>query len=149
MIITCNNCERKFEINSNLIPETGRLLQCSVCNHHWFFKKELKIEETVKVLEKIKKIPSEKENKEINIDINLEKLDEITIKKEIIKTDSAIKTGFLNSILVFIISSIALIIILDTFKTPISLVVPSIDLILYNLYETINDILLFFNDLFR
>ena len=75
MIITCINCAKKFEVDPNLIPETGRLLQCSICNHHWFFKNELKIEETVKILGKIKKIPSEKKNKEINIDINLEKLD--------------------------------------------------------------------------
>ena len=40
MIITCNNCNKKFEIDENLIPEKGRLLQCSSCNHQWHFKKE-------------------------------------------------------------------------------------------------------------
>jgi len=40
MIITCNNCNKKFDIDSNLIPNTGRLLQCASCDHKWFFKKE-------------------------------------------------------------------------------------------------------------
>ena len=39
MIITCNNCNKKFDIDPNLIPDTGRLLQCASCDHKWFFKK--------------------------------------------------------------------------------------------------------------
>ena len=50
-------------------------------------------------------------------------------------------------IIVFIISFIALIIVLDTFQNPISKIIPDIELILYNLYETINDITLFLKDL--
>ena len=41
MIITCNNCHKKFNIDSALISENGRLLQCSACDHKWFFKKEI------------------------------------------------------------------------------------------------------------
>ena len=41
MIITCNNCNKKFDIDSNLIPDGGRLLQCASCNNKWFFKKEI------------------------------------------------------------------------------------------------------------
>ena len=44
MIVSCINCNKKFKINSDLIPENGRLLQCSSCNHQWFFKKELPLE---------------------------------------------------------------------------------------------------------
>ena len=40
MIITCNNCNKKFDIDSTLIPDKGRLLQCASCDHKWFFKKE-------------------------------------------------------------------------------------------------------------
>ena len=43
MIISCTNCKKKFELEDNLIPDTGRLLQCSSCSHKWFFKKELLI----------------------------------------------------------------------------------------------------------
>jgi len=39
MIITCNNCNKKFDIDSSLIPDKGRLLQCASCDHKWFFKK--------------------------------------------------------------------------------------------------------------
>ena len=46
MIITCNNCNKKFDIDSNLIPDKGRLLQCASCDHKWFFKKEV-LENTV------------------------------------------------------------------------------------------------------
>ena len=41
MIITCNNCNKKFDIDSTLIPDKGRLLQCASCEHKWFFKKEV------------------------------------------------------------------------------------------------------------
>ena len=41
MIISCNQCNIKFEIESNLIPEEGRLLQCSSCDHKWFYKQSL------------------------------------------------------------------------------------------------------------
>ena len=41
MIITCINCAKQFELESSLIPEKGRLLQCNSCNQKWFFKKEI------------------------------------------------------------------------------------------------------------
>ena len=40
MIIECINCNKKFEVNSDLIPEEGRNIQCGSCNHLWFFKKD-------------------------------------------------------------------------------------------------------------
>ena len=53
----------------------------------------------------------------------------------------------LNFILVFIITIIALIIVIDTFQSPISILIPNIELILFNLYETFTDIFLFLKDL--
>ena len=38
MIISCIKCNKKFDIDDGLIPEKGRLLECSSCNHRWFFK---------------------------------------------------------------------------------------------------------------
>ena len=38
MIIQCINCNKKFEVNSDLIPSTGRTIQCGSCGHIWFFK---------------------------------------------------------------------------------------------------------------
>ena len=37
MIISCPNCNKKFNIEAKLIPEKGRLLQCSNCNHKWHY----------------------------------------------------------------------------------------------------------------
>ena len=37
MIIQCINCNKKFNVNSDLIPSTGRTIQCGSCNHTWFF----------------------------------------------------------------------------------------------------------------
>ena len=52
MIITCNNCNKKFDVDSSLIPDMGRLLQCASCDHKWFFKKVVP-ENTVSQLMKI------------------------------------------------------------------------------------------------
>ena len=38
MIISCTECKKKFKVESDLIPDQGRLLQCGLCNHKWFFK---------------------------------------------------------------------------------------------------------------
>ena len=52
-----------------------------------------------------------------------------------------------NNIIVFIITSITIIIILDTFKSPLSNKFPGLELLLYNLFETIKDISLFTKNL--
>ena len=39
MIITCEKCSKKFNLEDSLIPDEGRELQCGSCNHKWFFKK--------------------------------------------------------------------------------------------------------------
>ena len=75
---------------------------------------------------------------------------------KIINEDNNIKIGstkkknkhnILGLTIVFIITFIAIIIVLDTFQNPISKNIPNIEFHLYNLYETINDIVLFFKDL--
>ena len=42
MIITCPNCNKRFNIDASLIPNEGRLLQCSNCNNKWHYKIETK-----------------------------------------------------------------------------------------------------------
>ena len=51
MIISCEKCLKKFEIDSDLIPKNGRLLKCGSCDFEWFY--------TDKIIEKIK--PEKKE----------------------------------------------------------------------------------------
>ena len=150
MIITCEQCHKKFEIESNLIPEKGRLLQCSSCSHKWFYKRDIS-EETKVVLERqdiqIKKIePKIKENNNIKIFNDSETFKKNKRKHSYRHLENK-KLSFLNVILVFIISIIALIVLLDTFKSPISLMIPNIEFILESLYETLKDILLFVQDL--
>ena len=150
MIITCEQCLKKFEIESSLIPKKGRLLQCSSCAHKWFYKRDIS-EETKVVLErqdiKTKKIePIIKENNNIKI-FNDSETFKKNKRKHSYKHLENKKLSFLNVILVFIISIIALIVLLDTFKSPISLMIPNIEFILESLYETLKDILLFIQDL--
>ena len=154
MIITCQNCNKKFDINQNLIPKKGRLLQCSSCNHKWFFKSDTVIEtvETqsnpnFEIFDSVKP----QENNQINIDNSADipnksnTIEEKTVKKiELKKSKTKI---FLNLTIVFMISFVALVILLDTFKTPLSKIVPNLEFLLYNLYEVIKDSLLFVKDL--
>ena len=51
--------------------------------------------------------------------------------------------------MVVIISFVALVILADTFKNSLNLIIPGFDLILNSLYETIKDIALFIEDLFK
>lgn len=162
MIISCTNCSKKFEINSDLIPESGRLLECSACSHQWFFKKEIEIsKENIN----IKKIEIDKPNKTVPVNLkkNTKTIQKIkNTNKKIIKSDldkdknytstleistSNKKIGFLNIIFLFIISFAAFIVFIDTLKTPVSIFFPEVEIFLYNLYETFKDIALFLKDL--
>ena len=50
-------------------------------------------------------------------------------------------------LLVFIISFIALILVLETFKSYVSDIFPGLEILLYNLFETVKDIYLFSKNL--
>ena len=154
MIVQCNNCHKKFDLDANLIPEEGRLLQCSACNNTWFFKKK-KIETPQEVT--IPEIQNNKEEETIspkNDHVNSSEKssnDEIeNVKEEKIIEPLPDKKNYriLNILVVSIISFAAFIIIIDTFKTPLGKIVPNTELLLYNLYETFRDIGLFIRDLF-
>ena len=158
MIISCENCNKRFEVSNNLIPEQGRLLQCSSCDHKWFFKK------TEKLIEKKepKKIIKEDDNKILSetfvkktiekeeitsTTLNEETLSEIDDEKPQIKKDK--KTNYLKIFIVIIITFVAIIIIIETFKHQISFIYPDIETLLSNLYESLRDINLFLIDLIR
>ena len=154
MIVQCNNCHKKFDLDVNLIPEEGRLLQCSACNNTWFFKKK-KIETPQEVT--IPEIQNNKEKETISPKkdhVNSSEKssnDEIeNVKEEKIIEPLPDKKNYriLNILVVSIISFAAFIIIIDTFKTPLGKIVPNTELLLYNLYETFRDIGLFIRDLF-
>jgi len=146
MIIVCPSCQKKFEIDQNLIPEEGRLLQCGFCNKKWFFNKN---ENEISDIDL--KIKNEKDTSSNNNDLSLQE----TENNFDYNTDNIIKVKnnfsfsiFLSYILVSIISFVALIILIDTFKSPLYRIFPNLELILFNLFETLKDIRLFIKDLF-
>ena len=157
MIIECINCNKIFEVNSELIPSKGRTIQCGACSHTWFYipnqfvKKEFSNFNNIKKkIAKPKKGPKQSFRNEAlsnEIDKIINKKDKALIKYE--KKSFIRLTNFLGYIVVFIITFLALIIILDTFQNKLSTIFPDLELFLYNLYELLEDIFLFIKDLFR
>ena len=162
MIITCPSCKKKFNIDINLIPSEGRDLQCGSCEHIWFYKKEDPIPEPLQINESIaikEKVDTDKlnddrskdklieqpveENKKAKSELSVIK--ETESKSEVIKKTQSNK--FFSYLIVFIISLGALIILLDTLKTPLINIFPGLEVLLFNLYETLKDIKLFIIDL--
>ena len=155
MIIECICGKKKFEVNSNLIPNTGRNIQCGVCDKVWFFdpkKKNLLIEEEIlPATTTISKPNIEEidgklstENKNININKSNKKKFEVT-KYQV--QSSITLSKFLSYILVLLITFIALIILIDTFKTSLYEIFPNLESILFSLFELLKDIKLFIKDL--
>ena len=148
MIIECPDCNKKFDIDQNLIPINGRLLQCGACNYKWFFKLnivEKKNEEQIKIKAKPEiKINDESKDQPIKNEINTEVEKISTLKKK-----KQNKINYLNILLVIIISSIAFILVLDTFKHQLTSIFPNINFFLDNLYQSLEDIKLFTLDLIK
>ena len=153
MIIECINCNKVFEINSELIPENGRTIQCGSCNHVWFYNPKISdlkkkknqdteindLKKTI-VEEKVQKIFEGKDYSKLEDTKNYE-ITEYKPKK----TLSFLK--FLSYLIVLLISFIALLIIVDTFNTFLYQFFPGLELIMFNLFETLKDIELFIRDL--
>ena len=150
MIISCDQCHKKFEIDSNLIPKDGRLLECGSCNHKWFYKQDIEDKTEEIIIEPQLKNIEEKNIDPIQTNISpINELDTSSEKKKIVENKKIKKISILNIIIVFIISFVALIILIETFKNPISIYIPNIEFILNSLYEILRDIILFFKDLIK
>ena len=138
MIISCENCNKNFEVDSALIPENGRLLQCSACNHKWFYKisrfSDLDLLDNQTTDEIIENLSNDNEEAEVQ-------------KKKNQTNFSGILLKIFGYFIVIIITIIAVIIILDTFKSPLSSIFPNLELLLFNLIETLKDIKFFIKDL--
>ena len=151
MIITCPNCNKQFKINNSLIPDEGRDLQCGSCNHIWFYKIEEENNVALKLNEEIvsKEIQIKGENKKEKIESKKQILEKINTEKNIKKKEKISENHknkytsknienksnkFFSYLIVFIISFVALIIFLDTLKTPLINVFPGLEIILFNLF---------------
>ena len=157
MIINCENCNKKFNLNPNLIGENGRLLQCSNCDHKWFFKPIRKQTKQPEIIEKIinKEETIDKENNLPLKKVEVKEKKTINIKKNVninnIKSKNIKKNNksnlFINNFIIIIITFFALIIALDTFKYNLSIFFPGLVSLLDSLYESLYDLQLFLKDL--
>ncbi len=154
MIIACPYCNKKFKVDSELIPAEGRKLQCGSCDRKWHYKldntnlendykkndvkintDELSKNEIPNEVERI--ITDAEKSETYNKDLN-----KVSIKK-------FVRIAFFNLFIVILISFSAFIILLDTFKNPIESIFPGFNFMLDNFYETLKDLFLFFKDLTR
>ena len=162
MEITCPNCLKIFIVDESLIPKEGRLVKCSNCENEWFYKS---IDKNTEINPIKNKITAQKDLKAKNFKIN----DTENISNEVdADTDTNNENNtedyssdyisskdiekkspilYLKYTIVFIISFVSLIIILDTFKKPLSIILPNLEIILQNFYETLKDVFLFLKDL--
>ena len=171
MIIDCINCSKKFEVNASLIPDNGRTIQCGSCNHIWFYKPKINLSKSEiktdilspkskdNVLENKKDDQDNERSSKIEETKNFENLTKPEPEfNELIESSSNElinenkKTTFniskfLSYFLVFLITFIALIIVLDTFKSPLSSIFPGLEIFLYNFFETLKDLYLFIKNL--
>ncbi len=157
MIITCPSCNKKFNVDASLIPQKGRVLQCGFCEHKWFFKTE-NTEEEIKVSEKKISEPVIEDNNNLSENIKEDIKDEedhdtVSLKSSKEKLSKKINKkndiNYFKILIVAFISFVALILVLDTFKAQLYIIVPNIEIILDNLYQSINDIKLFILDLLK
>ena len=156
MIISCPNCNKQFKINPSLIPDNGRDVKCGSCDHVWFYKIEDNKIEPLPLSDDFanKEIEDEIDNK---IEENINESNDVSLQKDIndkndkpeknkIKKNTSGK--FFSYLVVSIISFAALIILIDTLKIPLINVFPGLEILLFNLFETLKDIKLFIIDLY-
>ena len=144
MIINCKNCNKNFNLDPVLIPENGREVQCGSCRYVWFYKKT--IDKSKLILTDKSDIVDKKIEKTIKIKKDLDKI----VDKQIPKKNNTKNTSgkFFSYIIVFIISFVALTILIDTLKTPLINIFPGLETVLFSLFEMLKDIKLFIIDLY-
>ena len=156
MIIECICGQKKFEVNSELIPDTGRTIQCGSCDKVWFYKPENLNNENQKDLiieNEIPNIQSKKVIKSIIKDtLTNQNISNLENKKnfEITKykpRKSLSFTKLLSYLIVLMITFVALLVVIDTFSTYLYQLFPFLEIVIFNLFEILKDIKLFIKDL--
>ena len=154
MIIVCPSCGKNFNVRDDQIPDKGRLLQCSSCKHEWFFTKN-----TIPINDNMDELSNDELAQESFgiLDEEEDRSDEKIVEEKTvelekprnIKKKKTSKVNFFKLLLVFIISFVAFVLIVDTFIVQISEYVPFAEKYLDNLYQSIIDISLFFQNLIK
>ena len=170
MIIECPNCNKKFNLDEKLIPDKGRILKCSSCEHIWHHKVILNIDNNNKIISedensKFDIKPSQIDKKDNQLNKNSKDKDTLNISKESIseKKIRDLKVGTKNKkstdeisnkikmifiyLIILVISLFSMILLLDTFKYNLSNIFPAIIPLFDNFYETMLDLKLFIKDL--
>ena len=165
MIINCECGKKKFNIDSSLIPEEGRLLKCGSCSKIWHYTPiiETKNDEDLDVKTNENIIKNEVQSDEAINDENFTDINEEALSEEIKDGDedeennikeekeNEEQQGKIKMVLVYfivvIISLLGLIFLLDTFKSYLISVFPTITPFLDSFYETLLDFKLFIKDL--
>ena len=111
MILKCNSCEKKFVVPDKAITASGRLVQCGSCGNKW---REFPVKkEVAKVASDTKKISKKtmKSLKSKNKREYLAKKHGISLDNDNANNNSLnekISFGFYNSLILFIVTVIAL-----------------------------------------
>ena len=162
MIIECTNCNKKFRVDDDLIPGNGREIICGSCNYAWHFKPEKTSEKSLVLDNEMIDLQKKTDQNDTNFHEDFSnfkfeknpKNNQIEISKEtnvdfkINKKNKYSKTSnFFSYLIVVIISFIALIILVDTIKSPLINIFPGLEIVLFNLFETLKDVRLFITDL--
>ena len=152
MIIVCPCGKKKYNVKDELIPAKGRLLQCGECDREWFYSKNINTINQTNVEIPVEEMAQESfgiiENKYDHDEFEEDKTVELDKPKNIDKQKTK-KINLFKLLLVFIISFVAFILIVDTFIVQISEYVPFAEKYLDNLYQSLIDISLFFQNLIK
>ena len=154
MIIVCPSCGKNFNVRDDQIPDKGRLLQCSNCKHEWFYTKN-----TIPVYDNLDEQSNDQLTQESFgiLDEEEDRSDEKIVEEKTvelekprnIKKKKTSKVNFFKLLLILIISFAAFVLIVDTFIVQISVYIPFAEKYLDNLYQSIIDISLFFQNLIK
>ena len=165
MIINCECGEKKFNVDSNLIPKEGRLLKCGSCSKIWHYTPiiETKNDEDLDVKINESVVKNELQSDEAINDKNFKDISEEVLSEENTDHDeneennikeenkNEEKQGKIKMVLVYfvvvIISLLGLIFLLDTFKSYLISEFPTITPLFDSFYETFLDFKLFVKDL--
>ncbi len=165
MIINCECGEKKFNVDSSLIPKEGRLLKCGSCSKIWHYTPiiETKNDEELDVQINESVIKNELQSDVAINDMNLADISEEVLSEDNTDHDeneennikeenkNEKKQGKIKMVLVYfvvvIISLLGLIFFLDTFKSYLINEFPTITPLFDSFYETFLDFKLFVKDL--
>ncbi len=143
MIIECQNCNKKFDLEDKLIPLKGRLVQCGFCHSQWHQLPNI-------ITSSLKKKVIDK------VDVSKVEVKERSINKKKIRSKARDKQefknkniGFFSYIFIFLISIIAFFLIAETFEYQINNIFPNFGNYIIYVYETLNNILILIKDLFK